>query len=144
MNVIVVSKEEIEAPWRLECEYLQSLITELEKRKDTQIVEKVVEKVVTDNSRIDALEAQLRMAQGDRDQLQSQLRSLQNENGQLKGELSLRSGNEGRYSQLESEYSNMKQSLEAQIRALRSRNEELESSLRRAEGDAQRLQMSIR
>jgi hypothetical protein len=34
MNVIVVSKEEIEAPWRLECEYLQSLIAELEKRKE--------------------------------------------------------------------------------------------------------------
>lgn len=70
MNVIVVSKEEIEAPWRLECEYLQSLIAELEKRKEVQVVEKVVEKVVTDNSRIESLESQLRQLRGENDSLQ--------------------------------------------------------------------------
>lgn len=32
MQIVVVNREEIEAPWRLECEYLQSVITELESR----------------------------------------------------------------------------------------------------------------
>jgi hypothetical protein len=31
--VQVISKEEIEAPWRRECEYLWTLIQELEKKK---------------------------------------------------------------------------------------------------------------
>ena len=45
MSVQVVTKEEIEAPWRQECEYLQSVISELEsKRTETKIVEKIVEK----------------------------------------------------------------------------------------------------
>ena len=32
MNLIVVSKEDIEAPWRSECEHLQSLIISLQNR----------------------------------------------------------------------------------------------------------------
>lgn len=110
MNVIVVSKEEIEAPWRLECEYLQSLIAELERRKDTQIVEKIVEKekIVTDNSRVEYLEGQLRSLQNEKDSLQSkyesQLRAANNEILQLKNELNLRSGSDGKLSQMEAEF----------------------------------------
>jgi hypothetical protein len=37
MAIQVVSKEEIEAPWRAECEYLQQIIIELEKRKDGNV-----------------------------------------------------------------------------------------------------------
>lgn len=47
MNVIVVSKEEIEAPWRSECEYLQSIILELENRTTkTEVVKEYVKEYV--------------------------------------------------------------------------------------------------
>jgi len=125
MNVIVVSKEEIEAPWRLECEYLQSLIAELERRKDTQIVEKVVEKekIVMDNSRVEYLEGQLRSLQNEKDSLQSkyesQLRSANNEILQLKNELNLRSGSDGKLNQMEAEFMRIRNQLEEQIRTQR-------------------------
>ncbi|CAD8054409.1 unnamed protein product [Paramecium primaurelia] len=46
----VVSREEIEAPWRDEVLYLQSLIAELEKKKEVQIVKEM------DNTRVHELE----------------------------------------------------------------------------------------
>lgn len=46
MNVIVVSKEEIEAPWRAECEYLQSVIQELELHTKVEVVKEVVKEYV--------------------------------------------------------------------------------------------------
>ncbi|CAD8088164.1 unnamed protein product [Paramecium sonneborni] len=75
MNVTEVSKEETEAPWRLEYEYLQSLIAELEKRKEVQIVEKIV----TDNSQIELLESQLRQLRTENNQLTIQLQSMRGE-----------------------------------------------------------------
>ena len=43
MNVIVVTKEEIEAPWRSECEFLQSIIQELESNSKVEVVKEYVE-----------------------------------------------------------------------------------------------------
>jgi hypothetical protein len=43
MNVIVVTKEEIEAPWRQECEYLQTIIQELEQNSKVEVVKEYVE-----------------------------------------------------------------------------------------------------
>jgi len=41
-----VSRDEIEAPWREECLYLQSVVEELEKKKEVQVVKEV------DNTRV--------------------------------------------------------------------------------------------
>ncbi|CAD8161094.1 unnamed protein product [Paramecium octaurelia] len=111
MNVIVVSKEEIEAPWRLECEYLQSLIAELEKRKEVQVVEKIVEKekIVTDNSKVELLESQLRQLRAENDQLTLQLQSM-------RGEIQLRSSQTEDLAAKEREFYNLRIKFEQQIR----------------------------
>jgi hypothetical protein len=57
MNIIVVSKEELEAPWRLECQYLQSLVTELEKKLENSNTKQIIEKTVVDNTRVELLES---------------------------------------------------------------------------------------
>ncbi|CAD8072350.1 unnamed protein product [Paramecium sonneborni] len=127
MNVIVVSKEEIEAPWRLECEYLQSLIAELEKRKEVQIVEKVVEKdkIVVDNSKVELLEAQLRQLRSENDSLQMQLQSM-------RGEIQLRSSQSEDLASKEREFFNIRLKFESQIN-------DLEDQIRRLQDENGRL-----
>jgi hypothetical protein len=53
MNVVVVSKEDIEAPWRAECEYLQLLIVEMEKNKVVEVKKEFIE--VENTERVDSL-----------------------------------------------------------------------------------------
>ncbi|CAD8149257.1 unnamed protein product [Paramecium octaurelia] len=127
MNVIVVSKEEIEAPWRLECEYLQSVIAELEKRKEVQVVEKVVEKekVVVDNSQVQFLESQLRQLRSENDQLQLQLQSM-------RGEIQLRSSQTEDLAAKEREFFNLRLRFESQIK-------DLEDQIRRLQDENGRL-----
>ncbi|CAK64110.1 unnamed protein product (macronuclear) [Paramecium tetraurelia] len=127
MNVIVVSKEEIEAPWRLECEYLQSVIAELEKRKEVQVVEKVVEKekVVVDNSQVQFLESQLRQLRSENDQLQLQLQSM-------RGEIQLRSSQTEDLAAKEREFYNLRIKFESQI-------QDLEGQIRRLQEENGRL-----
>ncbi|CAK79809.1 unnamed protein product (macronuclear) [Paramecium tetraurelia] len=123
MNVIVVSKEEIEAPWRLECEYLQSLIAELEKRKEVQVVEK--EKIVVDNSKVDFLEAQLRQLRSENDSLQMQLQSM-------RGEIQLRGSQADDLAAKEREFFNLRLKFESQI-------QDLEGQIRRLQEENGRL-----
>ena len=46
MNIIVVSKEEIEAPWRAECKYLQSVILQLETNTKVEVVKEYIKEYV--------------------------------------------------------------------------------------------------
>ncbi|CAD8148427.1 unnamed protein product [Paramecium pentaurelia] len=41
VSVVIVSREEIEQPWREECLYLQSVIKELEKKKEIKVVKEI-------------------------------------------------------------------------------------------------------
>ena len=53
MNIVVVSKEDIEAPWRAECEFLQSVIAELELKKGGQVQVQVVKEMVKDTEQVE-------------------------------------------------------------------------------------------
>ncbi|CAD8135085.1 unnamed protein product [Paramecium pentaurelia] len=126
MQIVVVNREEIEAPWRLECEYLQSVITELESRQlETKIVEKVIEKekIVKDTESITQLENELNRLrlsnQQDVSDLRRQISELQMQNANLNSQLKQKdqellliktssSSSESRYKQLETELQNWK------------------------------------
>ncbi|KAM3131377.1 hypothetical protein pb186bvf_016559 [Paramecium bursaria] len=140
MNVFVVSKEEIEAPWRLECEYLQSIINELQNSRE-QVVEKerIVEKIVRDDSKILELESRLTTTSSSYESqlssLRNELQQLKFENGSLKSQLSGGNIYESRYNQLDLEFKKSKNSYEDQLGLLRIQINELVLARAKLQGE---------
>ncbi|CAD8044197.1 unnamed protein product [Paramecium primaurelia] len=146
MNIVVVSKEEIETPWRLECEYLQSIIADLERRKEAKIVEKVVIEKVTDNTQVEQLESQLRSLRQENEYLKSQMIQMKNnyesqlEN--LRGDISLHSANAADANSMQAEFFAMRTQLEDQIARLRRQLADLENLYAQSQSDNDRLKQS--
>ncbi|CAK72827.1 unnamed protein product (macronuclear) [Paramecium tetraurelia] len=147
MNIVVVSKEEIETPWRLECEYLQSIIADLERRKEAKVVEKEVVKVVTDNTRIEQLEAQLLQLRRENDQLKNQMMQMRNSYEQqldsLRGDVNLHSANAADSASLQAEFYAMRTQLEDQIAGLRRQISDLEIQLSQSQQENDRLKQLL-
>ncbi|CAK60455.1 unnamed protein product (macronuclear) [Paramecium tetraurelia] len=147
MNIVVVSKEEIETPWRLECEYLQSIIGDLERRKEAKVVEKEVVKVVTDNTRIESLEAQLLQLRRENDQLKNQMIQMRSSYEQqldsLRGDITLHSSNAADAASLQAEFFAMRTQLEDQIAGLRRQISDLELQLSQQQQENDRLKQLL-
>ncbi|CAD8132290.1 unnamed protein product [Paramecium pentaurelia] len=147
MNIVVVSKEEIETPWRLECEYLQSIIADLERRKEAKVVEKEVVKVVTDNTRIEQLESQLQQLRRENDQLKNQMMQMRNNYEQqldsLRGDITLHSANAADAASLQAEFFAMRTQLEDQIAGLRRQISDLELQLSQSQQENDRLKQLL-
>ncbi|CAD8136112.1 unnamed protein product [Paramecium octaurelia] len=147
MNIVVVSKEEIETPWRLECEYLQSIIADLERRKEAKVVEKEVVKVVTDNTRIEQLETQLLQLRRENDQLKNQMMQMRNSYEQqldsLRGSVNLHSANAADAASLQAEFYAMRTQLEDQIAGLRRQISDLEIQLSQSQQENDRLKQLL-
>ncbi|CAK87433.1 unnamed protein product (macronuclear) [Paramecium tetraurelia] len=146
MNIIVVSKEEIEMPWRLECEYLQSLITELQNKQQGKSVQ-IVEKTITDNSRVELLESQLKELRRQNESLQYELHTskinYEKELQRINSTFELRSAQVEDISQKESEFYLIRIKLEDQISQLESKIKQSEFQLRRSSDENVRLQQII-
>ncbi|CAD8054506.1 unnamed protein product [Paramecium sonneborni] len=147
MNIVVVSKEEIETPWRLECEYLQSIIADLERRKEAKVVEKEVVKVVTDNTRIEQLEAQLLQLRRENDQVKNQMMQMRNnyesQLESLRGDITLHSANAADSASLQAEFFAMRTQLEDQIAELRRSISDLEIQLSQSQSENDRLKQLL-
>ncbi|CAD8083993.1 unnamed protein product [Paramecium primaurelia] len=146
MNIIVVSKEEIEMPWRLECEYLQSLITELQNKQQSKSVQ-IVEKTITDNSRVELLESQLKELRRQNESLQYELHTskinYEKELQRINGTFELRSVQVEDIAQKESEFYLIRIKLEDQISILENKIKQLDIQLRRSQDENFKLQQII-
>ncbi|CAD8140073.1 unnamed protein product [Paramecium octaurelia] len=147
MNLVVVSKEEIETPWRLECEYLQSIIADLERRKEGKVVEKVVVEKVTDNTRVEQLESQLRSLRQENENLKSQMMQMRNnyesQIQSLRGDISLHSANAADANSMQAEFFALRTQLEDQIAGLRRQLADLELLYAQSQSDNERLKQLI-
>ncbi|CAD8047305.1 unnamed protein product [Paramecium sonneborni] len=147
MNIVVVSKEEIETPWRLECEYLQSIIADLERRKEAKVIEKVVVEKVTDNTRVEQLEQQLRNLRQENEQVKSQMMQMRiNYEQQLesmRGDITLHSANAADSASMQAEFFAMRTQLEDQIAELRRQLADLELHYSQCQSDNDRLKQLI-
>ncbi|CAD8101216.1 unnamed protein product [Paramecium sonneborni] len=147
MNIIVVSKEEIEMPWRLECEYLQSIITELQNSQQQSKSVQIVEKIITDNSRVELLEAQVKELRRQNESLQYELHSsklnYEKEIQNINGTFQLRSAQVENIAQKENEFYLIRMELEEKISSLNNKIKQQDQSLRRSSDENIRLQQII-